>query len=48
VREALESTTKALVAKPPSSSAIPIVIGGGGLTLFAAVGYWLWKQAKED
>jgi serine/threonine-protein kinase len=48
VREALDTATKALVAKPASSSAIPLVIGGGGLTLFAAVGYWLWKQAKED
>jgi len=47
VREALETATKTLVAKPASSSIIPFLIGGGGLTLFAAVGYWVWKQAKE-
>lgn len=47
VREALETATKTLVAKPASASIVPFLIGGGGLTLFAAVGYWVWKQAKE-
>lgn len=47
VRDALETATKTLVAKPASGSIVPYLIGGGGLTLFAAVGYWVWKQAKE-
>jgi HEAT repeat protein len=46
VREALDVATKALKDKPASGSVFPLVIGGGGLTIFAAVGYWLWKQAK--
>jgi serine/threonine-protein kinase len=47
VREAIDGAVAVLLKKPSSGSIVPYIIAMAGLAIFAAAGYWVWKQVQS-